>query len=338
MPTYRLTEGPTVVVPAETFALRVRSQTPGVTALISATRDQVDVAEPEVRRPPGQEIQLVIGRLNEPLVLALKPADGTVFPAGCVLDVSLSGEFSRSTDPHRIIVGSVDADQTFHTGVDVSGLPQHAVLELTPTVTTLSVRAFVGRDRLPEGLAKKAHDVARSLLQRDRLTAADTVDLKVIVDSSASMRQWAENGLLGKSLDLIGGIDHVIGGDSALDIRLSHSRDWLLVSADRASKFASDLLSGPFRTGLVEPLPAGDQRTATLLVTDIVPRDWDPTPRNCCVVLCHSGAETYLATGPGVVGITADTEDPEFPGAATAITDTVAAILHAVLPDHLLGA
>jgi hypothetical protein len=325
MPTYQLTGDAAATIPAAALAVRVHLpgdsgiEPPGIVPM----RDGRVVVTAEIRRPPGSGIPLIVDGLTAPLTLRLRAQGSASFPAGTIVDLSLTAEFTRSADPYLVRVA----------GIDLSGLPWYDVAELTPTSTTLSIVRLDGSDEPLHGIAKEAHDVARTLLRSDALDPESEVDLQVVVDGSASMLRWAANGLLGEVLQAIGGIDHVIGHDRVLDIRLTSERQWRRISADEASAVVDDILAGPRRTEVVHTWQASTERAATVVVTDMTPPGWDPGRRDCCVVLCPADAQQLLATGQRVVAVS-----PEWEGAERMMDEAgVAALVGGVLEAVLLG-
>jgi hypothetical protein len=327
MPTFQLTDDRMVSIPAAPLAVRVYlasgSGRSGIE--VAAVRGSKPVETDEVRRSTGGEIRMILVSVAEVMVLRLQPQEGRSFPPNTMVELNLSAEFSRSSDPYRVVLSEVD----------LSGLPWRDVAELSPNGPMVQIRMLAGEGTLLHGIAKEAHDAARVVLQRDSLNPEDVVDLQVVVDSTASMISWAENGLLGAVMDAVGGIDHVIGKDSLLDIRLSKDHAWRRISADDASLLARELIDAPRLTGLLGNTPVATEHTATILVTDMCPSDWAPGPRDCCVVLCQREAAPLLAHGVQVVSVSPPwdaskvIEDDE-------LVSFVSGVLTAVLPETVL--
>ena len=323
MPTYQLTGDVAVSLPNAALAARIHLPAHSVitTANIVPVRDGRIVTTAETRKPPGGAIQLILDGLAEPLTLRLCPDGGASFPAGAVIELSLSAEFTRSSDPYRVVLSAID----------LSGLPWFDAVEVVPASSTLSVRRLGGHEEPLHGVAKEAHDAARAVLRRDALDPDEQIDLQVVVDGSASMGRWARSGLLGDVLQAVGGIDHVIGRDHLLDIRLSSDRQWRRISAEAASDVVSDILDGPLRSAVLGAWPASTEQVATIMVTDMTPADWSPGPRDCCVVLCPPETRELLAEGPKVVALS-----PRWDGAErldeTAVAALVAGVMASVIP------
>lgn len=327
MPTFQLTDDRAVSIPAAPLAVRVHSaagsqqQEVGVAVF----RDDRMVEGDEVRRPAAGEIRLIVVSVAGRMMLRLQPQGGRSFPSNTVVEVNLSSEFSRSSDPYRVVL----------TNVDLSGLPWRDVAELVPDGQMVKVRMIAAEGNLLRGVAKEAHDAARAALGRESLPAGDVVDLRVVVDATASMLAWASSGLLGAVMDAVGGIDHVIGKDDVLDVRLTSDRSWRRVAADEAGRIAEEILKGPRLTGVLDAPPPAPDRTATLLITDLCPDDWSLGPRDCCVVLCQREAASLVGAGPRVVPVSpswnseAIIEDDD-------LTALVTGVLGFVLTDTVL--
>jgi len=328
MPSYQLAQGRTVSIPAAPLAVRVHSGAPGPAAQVRvvAVRGSAPVNEAEIRRPPGAEIQLIVVKPTDALVLRLEPESGPSFPPDKFVDVVLAAEFTRNSDPHRVLVN----------GIDLSGLPFKDVIQISPKDSSLEIGTLSGFAPRLHGLAKQAHDAARALLQRDTLPAEDVIDLRVIIDASASMTPWASSGLLGAVLDVVGGIDHVIGHDDMMDIRMSTDASWRRISADEASALATELIDGPRNCLPTPELPPPADRTATILVTDLVPTGWNPGARECCLVLADRESVALVAAGLRTIAVSPPWDVHNAVLDDAGLNRLVAGVLDAIVPDSLI--
>jgi len=313
MPTYVLRPGDVCAVPNEPLSLAFDGGAAAVATMVTPVRADGPVGAPEViRHPRGAAAVLTLNKPTAPLTLRFSPTVAEHFPSGMSLNLSLFSP-SASSDPVRVSVGDVDpSGLPFLDAVDVVPMPdgslQLQVLGKKPVAVADDDHTNPG---LPvAGLAKLAVDATREALGQAVLKADDMVDLRIVVDASASMLPWTDNGSLAAALAILGGVDNVIGRDSELDVRLSTDRQdaWEKIHPNQVGeKIAARLQSTTRTSGFHAPAALAHGPWAQVVLTDLVPSDWNPGPKDCCLLLCRSTGVDVLASGDHVVAL--DTDD-----------------------------
>lgn len=319
MPTYVLQPGGSRDLPAMPLELRIHGAGAGhcEAALI---REGARVPSQELRSTGASTILTRPISLPATSVLRLTPRDGEVFPPECAVDVLLS-ETRRSNDPTWVRVRAV-----------LSGLPRLDVLELAWTEDALRMKAL-GAGTPPPGrlTARRAYEITRTVLGRTG-AGDDGAEVVVVVDDSASISEWIRAGAVSAAIDLLAGIDYVLGQEVGLDVRIGLDQQEWHFSADQAAAGVLDLLerAEPKTVFAVDPSRSASDR-ATVFLTDLAPESWSPGPRDVCLVLCDPSAVELVASGKRVFPLPwSGVEDAgwtDTPGFAGLVGNLVAAIM-----------
>ena len=259
--TYLLNGGERVSLPMRPMV--VRFQTSGA---VGEYRLVAAVPEGEVLALPRPGM-LVLPRITQPTTVRILPALGSeLFPAQTVINVLIGPDG-----------GDPEADYVSMT-VDASMLPQRELVQLAPFGSTVRVTALGRRPDLPLGPdAEAARDLTRELLGVAFVPADRTVDIRVGVDISPSMRGFAAGGTLAAVLDTFAGIASVIDPNDELEAVLCGALATRLEAVpikDFAEATVAAVSQQPWSTGSRSAtLATADARTVTYLVTDGVPAD-----------------------------------------------------------------
>lgn len=256
---------------------------------VTLVRDGYPVPAQEMRAAGDTTILTRPARVPASSVLRLVPVGSEVFPADCRVELGLT-EIQRSSDPMQLRVEAV-----------LSGLPSIDLIDLSWRDDALRVRVLeVGSPPPDRPVARRAYELTRTALGRAGVGAGST-DVTVIVDPSTSMAGWIRDGALSAAIDLLAGVDYVVGRDSALEVRIGQNpQEWRFPS-DEAADGVHELLTSTAGGDGVLTAPGSGPGHASVLITDLAPAEWAPAPRDACLVLCDPSAAALVATGPNVL-------------------------------------
>ena len=289
MPTYVLQPGGSRDLPATPLELRMHGA--GAEHCEAALiREGVRVPSQELRSTGATTILTRPISLPSTSVLRLTPRDGEAFPPECAVDVLLS-ETRRSDDPTLVRSRAV-----------LSGLPHLDVLEFAWTQDVLRIKALEAGTPPPDRpTARRAYEITRTVLGKAG-AGDDGAEVVVVVDDSASMSDWSRLGAMSAAVDVLAGIDYVLGQEVGLDVRIGLNQQEWHFPADQAAAGVLDLLerAQPTTAFAVDPSRSGSDR-ATVFITDLAPSAWSPGPRDVCLVLCDLSAAELVAKGDRVL-------------------------------------
>lgn len=258
---YLLNGGEQVGLPTRPLVVRLQAGGPmGDHRLVASVPD----GQPLALQRQGM---IVLPRISQPTTVRLFPALGLeLFPPQSLLTVVVGPD---GADP--------DADY-ISLAVDVSGLPQRELVLIEPAGSTLQVTAL-GR-RLDPKLsphAEAARDVARELLGVPFVPTTQAVDIRIGVDTSASMRAYATDGTLEAVLETLAGVASVIDPNGTLEAVLC-GRLATRLKGEPIDRFGTvttaAVLAQPLVTGSRSATLDTDRAdTITYLVSDGVPAD-----------------------------------------------------------------
>jgi len=232
-----------------------------LTAQVGETRAQ-HVVNP---RPSHMVLRSVKGVT----VIRVLPGQGhAAFPQGTILSLTLQTDGTRDVDGDLVVVRDVE----------VSGLPVRDLLEIAEhDAARLSVTARkVVRDEPLGPLSEAARAAARNQLRVER--AAESRDLLVAVDMSASMAPRLKDGSVTAVVDVVVGLSQVIGRDRRLSVSLL-ADPTRRVTADSPATLAAATAREANASGLgcgFRSVPPGSEvnpETVVYIVTDAVPAD-----------------------------------------------------------------
>lgn len=240
--------------------LAVRMATAGGAAL-SARLDVRSAAgePPRVIQQSGG--LLILPRIDAEVTIVAIPETGlSRFDPGTVLHVSFG--------PDNI--DDLTADTAQLTPRDVSGM---SFIELA-TVAPAGADSLMVQTRLavPDAplplLAARARVACRGVLRADQVAESDTVTVRCVVDTSASMARLFADGVVAAAGEIVAGIAAVIGAGPTVTCVLADGE-----TADVAPTDLGEFLSRPpgrgfgFVTTVAAPPAVG--RSLTILVTDM---------------------------------------------------------------------
>ncbi|KAB1644316.1 hypothetical protein F8O06_09690 [Pseudoclavibacter sp. CFCC 14310] len=212
MPTYILKEGTRATLRPAPVMMSVRVEGDGASQLV-ARGEMGDL--PGLVRPRSD--MLIIPNLIGSADVLIEPVNAASFPSPSKVSLTLTTDAQASADPVQVVLNPTDA-------AGLSSLPL-LHLERTPegiVVTGLSTKE-TSRD-LGE-LGGAARVVAAKLLGTTHYSGVDASGITLLVDDSASMRQWAESGDARGALEVFDGVAEVVAG--------SLRRTWLQSADDR---------------------------------------------------------------------------------------------------------
>lgn len=241
---------------------------------------------------------LILPRVDAQItVIAVPDAGRERFDQGTVLHVTFGPDSSADSA----------ADVVQLTPRDVSGL---SFIELA-TVEPFAEDSILVKTRLalPDAslpvLAARARVACRGVLRVDQVDDSATVDVRCVVDTSASMAAAFASGAVAACGDIIAGVGAVVGSAPQVDLALAGPAAEAGLAVDGAG-LGDALVSGPASGyGLAAdpsapypPRPVGN-RTLTIVVTD-GPGVVDPGDDS--VVALVISASTAAARRRGFVG------------------------------------
>lgn len=246
---------------------------------------------PAVAVSPTGSGKVLIAALPETVDVQVRPATGETFGNGVAVSTQLT-----------LRVGDVEAARYLLPEADVSGTPRLTLLRLTPQpgFWQLDVPPDVGAQRAataaaaphaaappePEsdldGLARDAAYAARRRARSARLPEDRRSELHLAVDRSASMLPLVRGGSGQGLMDLVVGVNDVVGSSSTVAL-------WSLGSipvpmrpgltrANAGGRWSADLVErastgGTLVAPLVAEIAARGPRRTVLVVTDGPPAD-----------------------------------------------------------------
>jgi len=226
-----------------------------------------DTRAPNVVNP--RPSHMVLRAVEGVTVVRVLPGQGlAAFPQGTILSLTLQTDGSRDVDGDLVVVRDVE----------VSGLPVRDLLEIAEhDATRLSVTARkVVRDEPLGPLSEAARAAARNQLRVER--TAESRDLLVAVDMSASMAPRLKDGSVTAVVEVVVGLSQVIGADRRVSVSLL-SEPTRSVTTDSPAALAAATAREMDTYGLgcgfrsVPPGVGVGQETVVYVVTDAVPAD-----------------------------------------------------------------
>ena len=337
MPRLTLRPGETYTVGSDPLSISASGSAVGALRVTPVRESGALGADEIIRHSKDSTAILTLQHLIEPVTIRLEPASATRFDSGQTIMLSLR---SLTSGDQTVIV---------LTEVDLSSLQKYDILNIIPTANGhLELHALGKRwhnsyelgdgsdDPTPEaplgGIVKIAHDVARAKFDAGK---GSTIDLRVVVDASASMTKWMSDESLTVALSILGGIDYALGKDHTLDFRLSTDppKTWKRLLPNEVGDVVTEQLRSTIRTsGFVAPESSSRPNEAQVVVTDLVPVAWNPAARDCCLLLCRPESIGVLDKGQNVIAMNvAITANPD--KIAEHVTDIATRIVDIVMGE-----
>ena len=294
MPTYVLEGGSSVTLPAKPLTLRVQGG--GAAEIrLEAWRDG-HLDDTALSPMPGM---LVLPRVTAGVEIRVVPLRQRTFASATVIALAATIEVHGDPDPERAVMQ----------GVDLSGLAQRDLLNITPDPTGLRLTALgVVVDVPLPPLAARARDIARELLGTERVDADDARALLLRVDASASMRPHVLDGSVGAALEVLIGVTRVTSADEPVTAEVGVLAPQAVPAdtvADVPRAVHETIVGLPLLTGFRSATPlSGHQRGALLCVlSDGVPADLpSDSPAALVVIATPSAREVLTSRAPDATG------------------------------------
>lgn len=237
-----------------------------------------------VQNQPGA---LTVAKLLGPLTIEVASLDGQPLPSGSVVTLTVGSE--------SVLVANAQSAMIQH--VDTSGAAAVEVLQLSAQAGQIEVRATY--DPTPPMTGRLGAVIAAT---REFLGAHDRgrdpkFRLLLAVDDSASMRIWSRSGVVAALVDLLAGINHVLGRERLL----VHVEHWRAVETAEASSVVASSLAG---RALGSSYVVADQPSMSgrmVLITD-EPGGW-PTAVLPLVVCAASASDLLPIAENGAVAV-----------------------------------
>jgi len=190
-----------------------------------------------VQPSPGT---LILPRVDQGIVISAVPEQGRPeFENGTVLHVSVGPD--RNAD--------LDADIAQLSPRDVSGLSSIELAVLSPAAADLIqvTTRLVERERQLPPVAARARVACRGALGVDRLPPAQQVPVSCVLDASASIATFMDNGAVAAAAQIVAGIAAVAGRSGSIDAALADGQGTRMQGVSGAE--LSGLLTDALRAG-----------------------------------------------------------------------------------------
>lgn len=323
MPTYPIDATTCQVVPAENLVAAASSAMTNDLRLELAG-EGAPMRDPRLGLPDNM---LGIPPVTGTWDIVAVSRSGVPFPSGTTVTLQITHSDGRDPDPVRLIItnagiGGVATCPLARLRLTESGRVEVSLAEATAE-TKLS----------PIGEAARA--AARQALQRNATKAQ--VNMTVVLDDSASMRPWFRSPAIATIIDVLCGIDSLLGTTETLAIALaSENTPQLLEPAAAASIPVERALAD--QPGAVVTVSNLASRKPLVVVSDGIPADWDPA-LGCVLALVEQSTWNLLApadtrgivpifghTAKEIVAHLSEPTSPVLSETVTAVVDTLLAL------------
>lgn len=261
MATYVLDENSSVYLPRGPVAVNLTTSQQNPPVQLTAKT----LTGNPVRTVSSSASLLILPSITEETVVGAVPDHGyDRFPAGTVLNVSLSPDGA----PGAVTDSAALAPR------DVSGLTRVDLASLTPgSGDRLVVRTLLAvEDAALPPVAAAARIAGRGVLGIDRVSPAESLDLRCLIDASASMAEPFARRAVAACGDLVAGLNAVVSTETTIDYAVL-GQGGGLQRTDPAA--LGDALAAPPAGGFGLGTPLRDfvseavaPRTVTIVITD----------------------------------------------------------------------